>query len=832
MENHFLKEGVVQVDYQLIAKAAMLHDIGKVCIRSSVGERKSHSVAGSEYIRQFWTKRTPEEEQQILNCIRYHHAKELSGAKLDEGDLAYIVYEADNIAAGADRRQLDEKEKKLKFDSHASLANGFNVFSGKGDGTATYFRLKGLDTKEAPNYPRAQSDRAATEGEYSALLNVLTANFKRKSPADMTGNELLRILEDTLLYVPSSTNTAEHCDISLYDHVKITAAAASAMARYFDAEGITNLKKVCMTENQEWRKKDMFLLVSADFSGIQDFIYRVETKGALRMLRGRSFYLDIVLENAADEILEKLGLTRANLIYCGGGHFYLLADNTEETRSLLSGAVRAIDRKLAELFSASLYVAMAWVPVAASELLGGEGNGSGDPFRRVGEALSSAKQKRYDADMLRELFDERSALNATETGTRECTLCHRSVPETQLEEYLAPDTGKGPIAVCGTCNSLYALGKEIIDGGKPIYAVTKEPCGHALPLPSPFGETWLSAMSEEEAMTKEGSLRRIYVKNRSGTSEYMATRLWVGEYIAREPSGVPLDFADMARASGGEESGIKRLGILRADVDGLGAAFIAGLPANVRTLSRQAALSRSMSMFFKWIINKVCKKELPEGQKPFYLFQDKKGMPRKVHIVYSGGDDLFLAGAWDDLLEFAVDLREAFGRYTNGKLSFSAGLGLFSPSYPILKMAADAGELEDAAKHREGKDSIALFGGDAPVFSWTEFTKEVCGEKLQFLKDNLKLTGINEAEPGAEKKLPVGKSLLYRLLTLLREERFNLARFAYTLARMEPSPKAEKEVRQCYINIREQIFSWAKQEADRKQLVTALYLVIYQMRDK
>lgn len=50
------------------------------------------------------------------------------------------------------------------------------------------------------------------------------------------------------------------------------------------------------------------------------------------MLRGRSFYLDIALENIVDELLEELHLSRANLIYCSGGHFYILADNTKETQ--------------------------------------------------------------------------------------------------------------------------------------------------------------------------------------------------------------------------------------------------------------------------------------------------------------------------------------------------------------------------------------------------------------------------------------------------------------------------------------------------------------------
>lgn len=127
----------------------------------------------------------------------------------------------------------------------------------------------------------------------------------------------------------------------------------------------------------------------------------------------------------------------------------------------------------------------------------------------------------------------------------------------------------------------------------------------------------------------------------------------------------------MAQLAGGrkDEKGIKRLGVLRADVDWLGAVFMAGIPGKYRTLSRSAALSRSLSMFFAKIITDVCCKRLPSGQKPFYLFNEKPGN-RLIHVVYAGGDDVFLVGAWDELLEMAVDLRESFRRYTNGKLSF------------------------------------------------------------------------------------------------------------------------------------------------------------------
>ena len=101
------------------------------------------------------------------------------------------------------------------------------------------------------------------------------------------------------------------------------------MEHYFDEQGITDFKKYCFSDNKTFRTQNAFMLVSGDVSGIQDFLYTIPSKGALKSLRGRSFYLEIMLENFIDVLLEDLGLARTNLLYSGGGHFYLLAPNTD-----------------------------------------------------------------------------------------------------------------------------------------------------------------------------------------------------------------------------------------------------------------------------------------------------------------------------------------------------------------------------------------------------------------------------------------------------------------------------------------------------------------------
>lgn len=58
--------------------------------------------------------------------MRYHHKDYLQKANLDKNDLAYIVYEADNIASGMDRRENEGEEKG--FDPKLNLDSIFSVF--------------------------------------------------------------------------------------------------------------------------------------------------------------------------------------------------------------------------------------------------------------------------------------------------------------------------------------------------------------------------------------------------------------------------------------------------------------------------------------------------------------------------------------------------------------------------------------------------------------------------------------------------------------------------------------------------------------------------------
>ena len=216
-------------------------------------------------------------------------------------------------------------------------------------------------------------------------------------------------------------------------------------------------------------------------------------------------------------------------------------------------------------------------------------------------------------------------------------------------------------------------------------------------LPLPDGR-YLLAETEAELLLRlqrNQNYVRSYCKNKLYTGVNLATKLWVGDYKNGDT------FEELAA----QAAGVERLGVLRADVDNLGQAFVHGFESaengsKYNTVSRTATFSRKLSIFFKRHVNKL----LQNGV--YYLNADNEQGKRYAAVVYSGGDDVFIVGAWDDILGFAVDLHKSLSEFSQQTLSISAGIGIYPPTYPIAAMARESGLLEEAAKGYPGKTRL------------------------------------------------------------------------------------------------------------------------------
>lgn len=846
--------------WDALVKGALLHDIGKVVYRANQGT-DAHSKRGSAFIEPYFSDMGL--KQSITHCLKYHHGKELSAAQLKNDDYAYIVYEADNIAAAVDRRDLDEGESTAtqKFNKELPLQSIFCVFGGKTSTQPLQYYLRGIDVSDHFNYPESDKAIRASSDKYKALYDVLVQNFQQQPIDKMSVNELLRIYEDTVSYMPSSTATDQANDISLYMHSKITAAVAHSMVHYFEEQEIADYKEYCYQNSKKFRNMPAFRLISGDISGIQNFIYTIPSKGALKSLRGRSFYLEILMEQIVDELLDALHLTRANLIYNGGGHFYILAPNTTKTSTAIETMEKSINEWFLTVFGTKLYLALGSATAAADELIQSQRT----LFRKVSQSVGEAKSKRYSEQHLTDLFNPNSTYNTVLHGERECSICHTSTAT------LSPYGKDTDADACPICNGLYRLGEQIVDSRDTVFVLARpnnsDTC-ESIPKVEVYVNNWnddvdnlrlyLYVVTEASLQKFEANheVLRIYSKNTAKTGHNVFNRIWLADYVARKDNGQVYEFEELAASSGlGDDKGIKRLGVLRADVDNLGAAFIGGFISEgfnkfkYGTLSRYADLSRDLAMFFKVAVNKMAQGDVQgfgTSVTPFTIWANKQVTTRKIHVIYSGGDDVFLVGAWDELLELAIDIREKLAEVTDNKITMSAGLALFSPSYPISQMAAITGLLESVAKDNDGKDSIALFGFETNknasgeericrhVYKWDDLIKNVIEDKIYTLDQLFVLPGINEKQ---DAKMKLGKGLIYKLMDLLQGilndraqgKHINIARILYLLARLEP--KKHDPTYESYKNFVTAVHRWIQTEADCKALLTACNLIVYYMRD-
>lgn len=782
---------------------SLLHDIGKVIYRT--GDGRNHSRSGYDYLRE----EIGIDDKDILDSVLYHHADMLRSANISNDSNAYITYIADNIASATDRRGKEKED--YGFEMSMPLQPVFNILNGN-SGNAFY--SPDMLKEDHINYP-VDEQKSFDQGFYNEVKSRITDTLKGIKWDEHYINSILSVLEATMSYLPSSTSKGEVADISLFDHVKLTAAISSCIYQYMNDSQVKDYREYLYKNAQDFYGKKAFLLYSMDLSGIQDFIYTIHSKDALKTLRARSFYLEIMMEHMIDTLLERLSLSRANLLYAGGGHCYMILPNTAAVKDVLAKFMGETNEWLTENYDIALYVADGYAEASADNLKNVPEKSYGELFKNMSNAISEKKSNRYMIEQIKNLNGSKKI-----QYSRECRICKRL--DRVNEE-----------GVCSICDAMRKSSKAIMN--EQFFVITSSEVENGLPLPC---GAWMIAESEQKLRNRmqnqPQSLLRAYSKNRYYTGLDVAARIWVGNYSGDDCQTME-DLARHAFDSGA----VRRIGVLRADVDNMGQAFTSGFAEKYNTISRTATLSRQLSMFFKCYINTL----LSEKE---YMINESSG-GRSATIVYSGGDDLFIVGAWNDIVELAVDIRRNFKKYTLGTLTLSAGIGMYDSGYPISRIAYEVGDLEEDSKNLPGKDAITLLpdgkrhsiicddGKKTEVmdatYKWDTFEKEVVGDKYDIIKDFF------------DNSKDRGNAFLYRLLELIRgqvdekedeskeKDPINFARYVYLLARLEPDKEAGDEQKLSYKKFSKKMYKWIESEDDCRQLKTAINMYVYMTRE-
>ncbi|MBQ9007943.1 MAG: type III-A CRISPR-associated protein Cas10/Csm1 [Clostridia bacterium] len=623
-------------------------------------------------------------------------------------------------------------------------------------------------------------------------------------------NALLDLFEDCFAVIPAFEEDGR-ADVSLFTETKVLAALASCFL---------------IGEQFPLDESNPFVLFTLDFSGIQSFIYTITSSGALRSLRTRSFYLSIMTEYISDLVLEASGLTRANLIYSGGGRAQFLLPSVDSIIGDVTETVARVNEFLRSQFGAALYLAYGWEKTSGAVLAVG-----GDREFSLSNLFVNVSKKVIANQLCRYSYAELTELNSADAkeGERECSICgntnHLIVKEDRC-----------------LCSACYAMEQFAAEMGEDhtCFCVVKGNSRNGLPLPS-VDETprVLVAGNVETAAKAE----RTYMVNASDETLPDCVRISLSRHQAKLENGRQATFEDLARDS----EGIRRLGVLRADVDNLGVLFAEGFvqkekrnPYSACTLARYSALSFAMTWFFQRNLDHIL--DQADGAPTLQA----KPNAQNVSVVYAGGDDVFLIGGWNDVLAAGLKIQEAFEKYTKGNVTLSAGFSVFGEHAPVPIMADATAELESDAKHLEGKNGIALFGkvladasmNDNYCYHWDYFRSSVVTEKIALLEQ------LFNTLPDK------GNSFLYHILSLFREMTSSptaISRLAYLLARHVPSKNegATGEQIQAYKDFENKVYTWAiwsrkeigkndplkRQEVSAFEMACLIYVYLHRERD-
>lgn len=106
------------------------------------------------------------------------------------------------------------------------------------------------------------------------------------------------------------------------------------------------------------------LFVGGDLSGIQKFLYNISSKKAAVSLKGRSYYLSQLMKNVCADIkraVEVEGAKTTKVIYCSGGKFYLLTDNTPQIVEAVENCANQAKQKLWEKHKGQLGLSVSFM---------------------------------------------------------------------------------------------------------------------------------------------------------------------------------------------------------------------------------------------------------------------------------------------------------------------------------------------------------------------------------------------------------------------------------------------------------------------------------------
>ena len=717
-------------EIDLIALAGLLHDIGKFGQRAEIPLREP-------FKRNIYKHRHSAYTHQILldyfNDIQnYHQASYEHHVVNQNSDIdSWIVATADRLASGFEREKFEEYNEFIEEEVNTSFREQKldHIFCKKGK-----FPINTLK-------PTTIFSDLQTQEGYSVLWDKFvqeleTINNIEHFPLNLKIDSLEYLLKKYCSFIPSSTsfksnydNSITKANIPLYEHLKTTSLFASTIAS-MDNQSQKEIISYYKDNDKSVKNNKQFLLINGDFFGIQSFIFDdIQAKFASKTLRAKSAFVQIIVKVLSYYVCETLELSRFAIISTHAGKFEILAPNNEKIIKKLEQIQQDLNSYFVNVFYGQTGVGIAWCEASIEDFINTE---KYNIFRKkLASKVEMVKLKKYD--LLNKgaiVFDIEKDLN----NKNLCNFCNKR-KGIKKENYV----------ICSECNKFVKIG-QLLTKATYIAFSKKKKDDNDIEIFNGYYLHFFNKPSSKEAKDD------IAIFDISNDDDFKGFAKWeLRSYVANEKNLNALEKNYIEEKSKEEvkeiltlnqlallsvkdgldaeeqsytlkrKNGVEALMALKGDVDFMGN-FIQDSNNNItNSFAKYNFFARMIDYYFSVYVP--------------YMMQNKY---KNTYTVFAGGDDLFVLGAWDEVLELSKIVRDDFVKFTCEKLSFSVGLVMTKANKPInfiAKVAEDALESSKDYKKEQNyddkeKNAITLFN---ETISWIDY--EDCKNDFKLIKE-------------------------------------------------------------------------------------------------
>lgn len=679
-----------------IILGALLHDIGKFVQRADENpKRMTHQEFGGDFFQNHFREKLAQskmfsidELNKIESLIRNHH------------DYEKFITLADGISAGMERIPLEDEEKGDPFSNR--LISIFSRISISDKPKKNKYQKIAFLYEDEFEETFPVENKKCDYQEYKRLLNGFTGEINTTEFKTLSKNQVIEVIYFLLWKytwcIPSAAYKHEP-DVSLFDHLKTTAAI-----------------EVCLYDNQKENsnasidiESPAFCVVEGDISGIQSYIFSILTQHGkiAKRLRARSLFVQIISEIAAHKVLHIFNLPLCNLIASAGGNFQILVPNLKTASKRIKELQKEFDEWTLEELNAELSINLASIVLSGRNLC--------DFSKAIEKLKTNLSYRKYQShkSILTTVngWAETQFLRpkAVESDEETCQSCRR-YPQKEIKDYEEN--------LCEQCQNETIIGQLL---PKKKYLVLFNHDKQRFKILN-YSFELLDEKELKEYSLKDAylivSLRNTNIKLPCIGFKFFATHIPSTKDIECDDPNhshkkdEPVFFDCIAEKSQGD----KLLGYLKIDIDNLGKLLRYGFEQekpdnkyNIKgikpSISRFNSLSRMLDTFFTGYLQVRLEMEFKE-----------------IYTVFSGGDDIFVIGPWNKVIDFAIEIRKKFSEYCaiNPDFTFSAGVKLFKAHEPFSFCATSVDDALHCSKERDGKDGITIFGH---TVSWDEIDK-------------------------------------------------------------------------------------------------------------